>query len=45
MTDAKAEVPIFWPPDAKNWLNGKDLDDRKDLRQKEKVEAEDEMVG
>ena len=23
-TDAEAEVPILWPPDAKNWLIGKD---------------------
>ena len=23
--DAEAEAPIFWPPDAKNWLMGKDL--------------------
>ena len=22
-TDAEAETPIFWPPDAKSWLNGK----------------------
>ena len=25
-TDAEAETPILWPPDAKNWLAGKDLD-------------------
>ena len=25
-TDAKAETPIFWPPDAKNWLIGNDPD-------------------
>ena len=24
-TDAEPETPIFWPPDAKNWLTGKDL--------------------
>ena len=24
-TDAEAETPILWPPDAKNWLIGKDL--------------------
>ena len=24
-TDAKAETPILWPPDAKNWLFGKRL--------------------
>ena len=29
-TDAKAEAPIFWPPNAKNWLNGKDPDAGKD---------------
>ena len=23
-TDTKAETPILWPPDAKNWLMGKD---------------------
>ena len=23
-TDSKAEAPILWPPDAKNWLIGKD---------------------
>ena len=23
-TDAEAETPILWPPDVKNWLNGKD---------------------
>ena len=25
-TDAKAEVPILWPPDAKNLVTGKDPD-------------------
>ena len=29
-TDAEAETPIFWPPDAKNPLIGKDLDAKKD---------------
>ena len=29
-TDAEAEVPIVWPPDAKNWLIGKDRDAGKD---------------
>ena len=24
LTDAEAETPILWPPDAKNWLIGKD---------------------
>ena len=44
-TDAKAEAPIFWPPDAKNWLIGKDPDAGKDWRQEEKGMTEDEMVG
>ena len=29
-TDAKAEAPIFCPPDVKNWLIEKDLDAGKD---------------
>ena len=29
-TDAKAETPILWPPDAKNWLIWKDPDAGKD---------------
>ena len=29
-TDAEAETPILWPPDAKNWLLGKDPDAGKD---------------
>ena len=32
-TDAEAEAPIFWPPDAKRRLVGKDPDAGKDLRQ------------
>ena len=44
-TDAEAETPILWPPDAKNWLIWKDPDAGKDLRQKEKGMTEDEMVG
>ena len=31
-TDAEAETPILWPPDAKNWLIGKDPDAGKDWR-------------
>jgi len=41
----KTEAPILWPPDAKNWLFGRDPDARKDWRQAEKRMAEDEMVG
>ena len=44
-TDAEAETLILWPPDAKNWLIGKDHDAGKDWRQKEKGTIEDEMVG
>ena len=44
-TDAEAETPIVWPPDAKNWLIGKDPDAEKDWRQEEKGTTEDEMVG
>ena len=43
-TDAEAETPILWPPDAKNWLTGKDPDAGKDWRQEENRTAEDEMV-
>ena len=31
--DAKAETPILWSPDAKNWLIGKDPDAGEDWRQ------------
>ena len=43
-TDAEAETPILWPPHAKCWLIGKDLDTGKDWGQ-EKEMTEDEMVG
>ena len=42
---ADAEAPILWPPDAKNWLTGKDPDAGNDWRQEEKGTTEDEMVG
>ena len=35
-TDAEAETPILWPPDAKNWLIWKDPDAGRDWRQEEK---------
>ena len=44
-TDPEAETPILWPPDAKNWLIGKDLNAGKDWRQEEKGMIEDEMYG
>ena len=43
-TDAEAKTPILWPPDAKNWLTGKDPDARKDWRLEEKGMTEDVMV-
>ena len=44
-TDAEADTPILWPPDAKNWFIGKDPDAGKDWRQEEKRMTENEMVG
>ena len=44
-TDAEAEAPKLWPPDAKNWLTGKIPDAVKDWRQEEKGRTEDKMVG
>ena len=41
-TDAKAEAPVFWPPDVKSQLTGKESDSGKDWRQKEKGAAEDD---
>ena len=42
-TDTEAEASMLWPPDAKNWLNGKDADVGKDWRQEEKGTIEDEI--
>ena len=49
-TDAEAETPILWLPDAKNRKRpvlfiGKNPDAGKNGRQKEKGTTEDEMVG
>ena len=44
-TEAEAETPILWPPDAKSWLTEKDPDAGQDWRQEEKQTTEDEMVG
>ena len=44
-TAVEAKIPILWPPDAKNWLIGKDPDPEKDWRWEEKGMTEDEMVG
>ena len=44
-TDVKAETPILWSPDVKNWLIWKDPDAGRDWWQEEKGTTEDEMVG
>ena len=44
-TDVEAETPIVWPPDAKNWLIGKDSDTGKEWRQEKKGTTEDKVVG
>ena len=43
-TDAEAEAPILWPPDAKSRLIGTDPDAGKNQMQKEMGAAEGEMV-
>ena len=43
-TDAKAETPILWPPDEKNWLIGKDPDAGRVWGQEEKGMTEDKMA-
>ena len=42
-TDAEAETPILWPPDAKNQLIGKDPDTRKDRRREKMTEYATDM--
>ena len=44
-TDAEAEAPVLWPPNAESWFIRKDPDAGKDGRQEEKGRTEDEMVG
>ena len=44
-TDVEAEIPIFWPTDAKSWLIGKDPDAGKDWGQEEKGMTEGEVFG
>ena len=41
----KLKLQYFWPPDAKNWLTGKDSDAGKDGGQEEKGTTEDKMIG
>ena len=42
-TDTDAEVPILWPPDAKNQLVKRHSGDGKDWRQKDKRATEDDI--
>ena len=44
-TDAEAEAPILWPPDAKSWLTAKDSDAGEDWEQEEEGATEEEIVG
>ena len=43
--DAKAEIPVPWPPHVKSLLIGKDSDAGRDWGQEEKGTTEDEMAG
>ena len=43
-TDAEAEALIFWSPDGKSWLIGKDLAAEKDWGQEEKGMTEDRWL-
>ena len=42
--DAKAEIPVLWPPDGKSSFIGKDPDAGRDWGQEEKGTIEDEMA-
>ena len=44
-TDVKAETPVLWPLDVKNWLLVKDPNAGRDWWQEKKGATEDEMVG
>ena len=41
----KLKLQYFWPPDAKKWLTGKDLDAGKDWRQEKKGTTENKMIS
>ena len=45
MTDAEAEIPVFWLLEVKSQLIRKDPDAGKDGGQKDKRAPEDEMAG
>ena len=44
-TNAEAETPVLWPPDAKSRLIGKDPDAGENGRRMEKRVTENDMVG
>ena len=44
-TNVEAKTAIFWPPDTKSWLIGKDPDAGQNWGWEEKRTTEDEMVG
>ena len=44
-TDAEAEAPVLWPPDAKSQLTGKDPDTGKDWKHEENGMTEGKMLG
>ena len=44
-TDAEADAPILWPPEAKSQLTGKDPNAGKDWGQEKKGVTKDKMVG
>ena len=44
-TEAGAEAPVLWPPDAESWLTGEDPDAGKDWGQEQKRVTENDMVG
>ena len=44
-TDAEAETPVLWPPDANSQLIGKDPDAGKDWGLEEKGATEDELIS
>ena len=42
--DAKAEIPVLWPPHVKSWLIGEDSDAGRDWGQEEKGMTEDKKA-
>ena len=44
-TDAEVEAPIFWPPDLRSQVFGKDPDTGKDWRLEEEGATDDELSG